>query len=78
MPSEYLRQHTLWGTLYDPVGVQGRAAIGADNILYSTDFPHAAGNWPNSKKVIEDMFAGVPDADRQQILAGNAIRYWHL
>ncbi|MBM2809821.1 MAG: Amidohydro-rel protein [Chloroflexi bacterium] len=78
MPSEYLREHTLWGTLYDPVGVQGRAAIGADNILFSTDFPHANSFYPNTRTVIEDMFAGCTESDRRQILAGNAIRYWHL
>jgi len=78
MPSDYLREHTLWGTLYDPVGVQGRAAIGADKILFSTDFPHAASNWPNSQKVIDDMFAGVPGPERHLMLAGNAVRYWHL
>ena len=77
-PSDYMREHTFWGTLYDPVGIQGRAAIGADKIMFSTDFPHAAGNWPNTQKVIDDMFAGVPEPERHQMLAGNAVRYWHL
>ena len=78
MPSEYMKEHSLWGTLYDPVGVQSRNALGTDRILFATDFPHAAGDWPNTPKVIEDMFAGVPGDERALMLAGNAIRFFHL
>jgi uncharacterized protein len=77
-PSEYMREHTQWGTLYDPVGVQQRDAIGTDRIMFSTDFPHAAGDWPNTNQVIEDMFAGVPEDEKHAMLAGNAARFWHL
>ncbi|HZT06854.1 MAG TPA: amidohydrolase family protein [Chloroflexota bacterium] len=79
MPSEYMKEHTYWGTLYDPVGIQLRDAIGADRIMFGTDFPHAAGDWPNTQSVvIPDMFRGVPQGDAHKILAGNAVRYWHL
>jgi uncharacterized protein len=77
-PSEYMKEHTHWGTLYDPVGVQVRDAIGADRIMFATDFPHAAGDWPNNQPFIEDMFAGVPEDDKYAMMAGNAIKYWHL
>ena len=77
-PSEYMREHTLWGTLYDPVGIKGRDAIGTDRILFSTDFPHAAGDWPNSHRVIDDMFEGVPEDEKEAMLVGNAVRFWHL
>jgi predicted TIM-barrel fold metal-dependent hydrolase len=77
-PSEYMKTHSLWGTLYDPFGVQSRDAIGTENILFSTDFPHAAGDWPNSWGIIDDMFQGIPEDDKYAMLAGNAIKYWHL
>ena len=79
-PSEYMREHSLWGTLYEPVGVAAsvREAIGSENILFSTDFPHAAGDWPNSQRVIEEMFQGVPEDEKHAMLAGNAIRFWRL
>ena len=77
-PSEYMRDHSLWGTLYDPFGIQVRDAIGTENILFSTDFPHAAGDWPNSQQIIGDMFDAVPEDDKHAILAGNAVKFWHL
>ena len=77
-PSEYMKEHTFWGTLYDTVGIQQRAAIGADHIIFGTDFPHAAGDWPNNQPFIDEMFAGVPEDEKYAMLAGNAVKYWHL
>jgi len=77
-PSEYMRENTLWGTLYDPLGVQGRAAIGYDRIMFATDFPHAASDFPHTRDAIEKTFAGVPEEERYAMLAGNAIRFFHL
>ena len=77
-PSEYVKQHTLWGTLFDVPGIQGRDAIGADRILFATDFPHAAGDWPNNGKFIDEMFAGVPEDEKHAMLAGNAVKFFHL
>jgi len=77
-PSDYMKQNTQWGFLYDPVGVQLRDAIGVDRIMWSSDFPHAAGDWPNTQPTIDHAFAGVPEDEKHLMLAGNAIRYWHL
>ncbi len=77
-PSDYMREHTFWGTLYDPVGVQQRSAIGTEHIMFSTDFPHAAGDWPNTHRIIDDMFAGVPEDEKHMMLAGNAVKYFRL
>ena len=46
--------------------------------MWSTDFPHAETDWPESQQVIQEMFAGVPDDERYRILAGNVIEYFHL
>ena len=37
-PSEYLRERNFWGFLHDPVGVQRRHCIGANQLLWGTDF----------------------------------------
>lgn len=77
-PSEYMQEHTYWGTLYDLPGIEGRSAIGANRIMFATDFPHAAGDWPNSKPFIDQMFAGVTEDEKHAMLAGNAARFFHL
>ena len=78
LPSEYVKEHCLWGFLSDPVGVSRRKAVGTEKVIWGSDFAHAASNWPNSRGVIERNFAGVPDDDNHLMLAGNVIRFLHL
>lgn len=75
---EYLREHCLWGFLRDPLGVEMRHRIGVDRIMWGNDFPHSAGDWPNSRRVIEEIFGGVPEDERYRMLAGNAVEFFHL
>jgi predicted TIM-barrel fold metal-dependent hydrolase len=77
-PSEYLRERNLWGFLHDPVGVRRRDCIGADRLVWGSDFAHAASDWPNSPKIIEEDFEGVPADERYAMLAGNMVRYFQL
>ena len=77
-PSDYLRQQNLWGFLYDPVAVRLRQDTSVEALMWGSDFAHVASDWPNSRKIIDEMFTGVPDSERQALLAGNAIRFFHL
>jgi predicted TIM-barrel fold metal-dependent hydrolase len=77
-PSDYLRTQNLWGFLYDPVGVRLRHDAGPQSLLWGSDFAHVASNWPRSGQIIDEMFAGVPDDERDLMVAGNAIRFFHL
>ncbi len=76
--SHYLRENSLWGFLYDPVGVSTRQAVGVDNVMWGSDFAHAASAWPHSRESIEKGFAGVPEEERYLMLAGNAVKFFHL
>lgn len=77
-PSEYLKERNYWGFMHDPVGVQRRDCVGADKLMWSTDFAHAASEWPNSIPIMEEDFKGVPQDDRHAMLAGNAVKFFHL
>jgi predicted TIM-barrel fold metal-dependent hydrolase len=77
-PSEIVKEHFLWGFQDNPVGVAMRHYIGVDHVMWGSDFAHAAGDWPNSRKVIEEIMVGVPDDERQRMLAGNAVEYFRL
>ncbi len=77
-PSEYVREHIMWGFQDNRVGVEMRHHIGVDRVMWANDFPHAESDWPNSRVVLERNFAGVPADERHQMVAGNAIRFFHL
>jgi predicted TIM-barrel fold metal-dependent hydrolase len=74
LPSEYFTDNVLSTFITDTYGIKNREAIGVSQMMWSSDYPHSGANWPNSWKVIEEEFAGVPEDEKQLILAGNALR----
>jgi uncharacterized protein len=77
-PSEYLRERNLWGFMKDPLGVRLRHDVGVKALLWGSDFAHATGDWPESRRVIDETFVDVPADERYAMLAGNAIEFFRL
>ena len=77
-PSSYFHRQMYLTFVDDPRGLEHRHDLGVDRIMWSTDFPHPATSWPNSQAVVEKNFAGIPDAERDLIVAGNAARVYGL
>ena len=78
LPSEYVREYCYWGFQYNPVGVKMRHLIGVDHVMWSSDFPHTETDWPNSRRTIEHSFKDVPEHEKHQMLAKNAVEFFHL
>ncbi len=79
MPSEYAREHCYWGFNRNPVGVRiARQEMGVDKVMWASDFPHLESDWPNSRKVIAENFAGVSEEELWKMTVGNAVKYFHL
>jgi predicted TIM-barrel fold metal-dependent hydrolase len=64
--------------MQDYIGVKLRHAVGVDNMMWSTDFPHHGNDWPYSRTRINEMFNGVDQAEKAKIVAGNAVRIFGL
>ncbi len=77
-PSFYWYRNLSATFITDRNGIVNRHAVGVDNMMWSTDYPHHGNDWPYSRKVINDTMAGVPADERHRILAGNAARIFGL
>lgn len=77
-PSEYFKRNMACTFLDDEFGLANRHALGVENILWSTDFPHPATTWPNSVAIVERQFAGIPADERQLMVCGNTARIYGL
>ena len=77
-PSEYIREHCLWGFQFDRIGVELRHKINVERLIWGSDFPHQESDWPESLSVIERNFAGVPEEEKQKMVCGNAVEFLHL
>jgi len=78
LPSEYVRRN-VWATFQDdPLGPGTWQFFGADNFMWASDFPHTDSTFPNSLKVIEENFAGVPPDVTDKIVFANANRLYEM
>ena len=77
-PSYYWYRNFAATFMMDVIGIQIRHAVGVENMMWSTDYPHHGCDWPYSRKVISESFTGVDQAERAKILAENAVKYWRL
>ena len=75
-PSEYIERHFHCGYMTDTFGIDNRHRVGVERILWSSDYPHISADWPHSWRTIQASMSGVPRAERELVLAGNARRLW--
>ena len=75
-PGAYIERHFHFGYMTDTYGIRNRHDVGVERILWSSDYPHISADWPHSWKTIQASFSGVPAAERDLILAGNAARLY--
>ena len=55
-----------------------RHAVGVENMMWSSDYPHHGNDWPYSRKVIDETMGHIAAEEREQITGGNARRIWRL
>jgi len=77
-PSEYVRR-SVWATFQDdPMGPATWKVFGEEKYMWASDFPHADSTFPNSLKVIDENFAGVPEKVTRNIVFENANRLYDM
>ena len=77
-PSEYLDENVLFTYITDTTALRLRDDIGVSNMMWSSDYPHIAADWPNSWRSIAASHAGIPKAEKELLLAGNAQRLYRF
>jgi uncharacterized protein len=75
-PSDYWKRQ-CWATYQtDPIGIKLVDELGADKIMWGSDFPHPDGVWPDSREYIERELGHLPVAVRRRIVCENAARLY--
>lgn len=82
LPSEYMRDHGLYGMVREPLAVEmaqglpGRMPL--DLFWWGSDFPHSVGTFPRSREYIEETLKGLDAELLHTVLVGNAAKHLHL
>ncbi|MDB5445714.1 MAG: putative aminocarboxymuconate-semialdehyde decarboxylase [Phenylobacterium sp.] len=73
LPSEVVRENIWASTQFEGSTILEYVskAVGADRIMWGSDYPHPDSTFPNSRRWIQDSSAGLPPADVAKIFGGN-------
>jgi len=52
--------------------------VGADNIIWGSDYPHPDGIWPDSREVVERTLGHLDEETRSKLLYRNASRLYRI
>src|SRR5207244_8635414 len=77
-PTFYFRRNWRAAFMIDRYAVMNRHVIGVENMLWSTDYPHHGCDWPETRRVVDDIFRDVPAAERRRMCAQNAAVLYKL
>jgi predicted TIM-barrel fold metal-dependent hydrolase len=77
-PSFYMDQNVYASFIHDKIGIALRNEPGGRNIMWSSDYPHSETTFPHSHDVITRDFAGVPEAEKREILCDRARRVYRV
>lgn len=78
LPSEYFYEQVFSTFFNDHVGGKMFSWWGADNCMWSNDYPHQNSTWPNSRDVVARDMADVKPEDRRKLLFTNCEKLYNL
>ncbi|HET7341523.1 MAG TPA: amidohydrolase family protein [Methylomirabilota bacterium] len=75
-PSDFFRRNVVLSFQEDAIGVRLRDVIGVDNLMWGSDYPHSESTFPQSRKILAEILAGVPDDEQAKIASGTTARVY--
>src|SRR5262250_2912954 len=75
-PSDFFHDNVVLSFQEDAVGIRLRDIIGVDNMMWGSDYPHSESTFPQSRKILAEILAGVPDNEQAKIAGGNTARVY--
>ncbi|HEU0155630.1 MAG TPA: amidohydrolase family protein, partial [Stellaceae bacterium] len=57
-PSDFFHQNVVLSFQEDAIGIRLRDLIGADNMMWGSDYPHSESTFPQSRRVLSEILAG--------------------
>lgn len=80
LPSEILYDHIVATTHRERGCIRTRHLTGLDCFIWSDDYPHAEGTYPNTRAILDDLFTGeeITQREKNLIVGGTAAKLYRL
>ena len=75
-PSDFFHRNVVLSFQEDAIGIRLRDVIGVDNMMWGSDYPHSESTFPQSRKILAEILAGVPDDEQAKIVGANTARVY--
>ena len=75
-PSDFFHRNVVLSFQEDAIGIRLRDVIGVDNMMWGSDYPHSESTFPQSRKILAAILAGVPEDEQAKIAGGNTARLY--
>jgi predicted TIM-barrel fold metal-dependent hydrolase len=70
LPSEYLYENVYASFQHDRSAVKAMTAMGWNNVVWGSDYPHIEGTYGHTQKTLHELFDDISAADRRRITIG--------
>jgi predicted TIM-barrel fold metal-dependent hydrolase len=77
-PSDFFHSNVVLSFQEDAIGIRLRDTIGTDNMMWGSDYPHSESTFPQSRKILGEILAGVPADEQAKIVGGNTARLYRF
>ncbi|MGE0802898.1 MAG: amidohydrolase family protein [Lautropia sp.] len=76
--SDYMRTRVFHGMVDDPHAALGFAAVGYQQVLWGSDFPHVRSIGIETQSRLAQLMSDLPEQAQRQLVGGNAARLFNL
>jgi len=76
--SEYVKRQVYATFIADPVFVNLLDRYPADNIMWSSDYPHTAATFPRSREIVNKRLGTLPPDQLRKIVRETAAKVYHI
>lgn len=77
-PSDYIKRQVRATIRGERSAIASRRDVGVRTMMWSSGYPQSTSSWPNSARARDELFAGLPLAERTAIQGGNAASLYRL
>jgi len=77
-PSDFFHRNVFLSFQEDEVGIRLRDIIGVDNMMWGSDYPHIESTFPQSRQILAQILAGVPEEEYARIVGENTAHLYHF
>jgi predicted TIM-barrel fold metal-dependent hydrolase len=77
-PRHYWHNNCYATFMHDPIGLKLLDVIGANRVMWSSDYPHVEGNFGYTRESIRAVLNATTEDEARMILGGTALKLFNL